>query len=696
MLPALSRHRMIYPPRTHRVPMSAQPSFFSELQRRHVYKVGAAYAVAGWLLVQVVTQVLPIFHVSELAQRIIVLLVIAGFPIALVLAWLFDLTPQGIVRTGAAKDRPESNADLQQRRGADHRMNYLLGGLLLLALVYFVAERTLLKPGASAIATSNTTANSVAVLPFENLSDDKSNAYFAQGIQDEILTRLSKVGALRVISRTSTASFGARPDNLPEIAKRLGVDNLLEGSVQKSGDEVRINVQLIRAATDDHLWAETYDRKLDNVFGVEGEVAQAIADALNARLTGDEHRAMDQVPTRNAAAYDAYLHGLAAELRFTSDDDYLEAQRYFEQAIQLDPAFALAWAHLSITLSYLYLNGYDHSAQGLIRLRDSADTAMKLQPDLGEAWLARGYYFYRGQSDFDAALSAFQQASRRLPNSAEVAAAIAYVKRRQGHWDEALDQLKAAINRDPQNISYRIGVAETLGALHRYAEAQHTLDDAVAIKPDLLSLRGLKIAWYQNQGDLVASQALLDTLPAEFIDGEHITLRAVQLFYQHRYAELAQLMQHYQPQPGRRLGVQMLNLDTLLAAGQLFGGNRDAALATFKTAKAHALELRRAGNETSFLICNLGVIEAGLGEREQALADGRHCVELSRNDQWQNADDQNTLAKIEALVGEREAALTALPQLLALPNGLAPGDLRFSPVWDSLRSDPRFKKLLDS
>lgn len=671
--------------------MSAKPSFFAELQRRHVYKVGAAYAVAAWLLAQVATQVLPVFEVGEAAQRIILLLLIAGFPLALILAWLFDLTPQGIVRTTDAADHGETANAVKVRRGADHRLNYMLGGLLALALAFLLAERTVLKPAASRFAAKP--GHSIAVLPFENLSDDKANAYFAQGIQDEILTRLSKLGALRVISRTSTASLDSKPGNLAEIAGRLGVDTFLEGSVQKSGDVTRINVQLIRAATDDHLWAETYDRKLDNVFSVEGEVAQAIADALNAQLTGDEHRALDAAPTRNAQAYDAYLRGIADDLRF-SLPGYLDAEKAYEAAVQADPEFALAWAHLSITRSFLYLNGHGHDAQGLARLRESADTAMRLQPQLGEAWLARGYYFYRGLSDFDSALAAFEEASRRLPNNAEVSAAIAYVLRRQGKLDEVVARLQTAARRDPQNTSYWSSIAETEAARRRYAEAQTALDRALVIEPARVGLLMQKVRLLQQQGKLDAAQTIIDTLQSGADTPEVISTTATQLFYRHRYDSLTSLLEGFLAQPGFDLGDNGPGLYSLLGAAKLYGGDQRGAQAAFETGKQIALGLRRKGVDTANLACNLGVIEAGLGERDAALAEGRHCLQLSAGDQWQNASAQATQATIDVLIGEPETALAALPKLLQTPNGADFGDLRYSPVWDPLRGNPKFETLL--
>src|SRR5579863_9033964 len=253
-------------------------SFFKELRRRNVYKVGAMYAVAGWLVVQVATQVLPVFDVSALAQRIIVLIIVAGFPVALVLSWIYELTPQGIVKTD------EVAADESITRHTGQKLNFVIIGVLGLAVLFLIVQRYVLPKSVDAGAAI--TDKSVAVLPFANLSDDKANAYFAEGIQDEILTRLAKVGALKVISRTSTQHYASSPNNLPEIAKQLGVANILEGSVQKVGEAVHINVQLIRAATDDHLWAEIYNRKLDDIFGVEGEVAGAIAEQLNAKLSG--------------------------------------------------------------------------------------------------------------------------------------------------------------------------------------------------------------------------------------------------------------------------------------------------------------------------------------------------------------------------------------------------------------------------
>src|SRR6476660_1060305 len=325
--------------------MSERHSFFVELKRRNVYKVAIAYAVVGWLLKQVATQVFPFFEIPNWAVRLVVLAIVAGFPIALVIAWAFELTPEGLKRT-------EDVDPVAQGSRKRHAWIYvvIVGAAASIGLIFigrYTARNTASVPRTEAATVSIVPQKSIAVLPFENLSDDKSNAYFAEGIQDEILTRLSKIAALKVISRTSTQKYKSAPDNLREVGQQLGVANLLEGSVQKAGNAVHINVQLIKAVTDEHLWAESYDRELQNIFSVEGEVAGAIADQLNAKLSGKEKRELGARPTKNPDAYDAYLRGLAFEGGVQDfQASLLKSIDAFENAVRLDPEFAIAWAHL--------------------------------------------------------------------------------------------------------------------------------------------------------------------------------------------------------------------------------------------------------------------------------------------------------------------------------------------------------------
>ncbi|HET9367571.1 MAG TPA: hypothetical protein VFO22_05830, partial [Candidatus Udaeobacter sp.] len=358
----------------------SERSFFAELKRRNVYKVAVAYAVVSWLLTQIATQVFPFFEIPSWGVRLVILLIVVGFPIALVLAWAFELTPEGLKRT----DEVEPHKSILRSTG--RKLDSLIIAVLLLVIAVFAYQR--FTPGQK--ASTIVPEKSIAVLPFENRSEDKANAYFADGIQDEILTRLSKIADLKVISRTSTQHYESAPENLREIAKQLGVAHILEGSVQKSGQAVRVNVQLIKAANDSHLWADTFDRKLIDIFSVETEVAKAIADQLRAKLTGQEEQVIAAKPTDNPEAYDAYLRGLAYTLKTTtSPPNALAAQKYLREAVRLDPKFALAWA----LLSYADASGYIvQSLQPTVALREearqAAETALTLQPNLGEAVLA--------------------------------------------------------------------------------------------------------------------------------------------------------------------------------------------------------------------------------------------------------------------------------------------------------------------
>src|SRR5262249_24937440 len=296
---------------------------------------------------------------------------------------------------------------------------------------------------------------SIAVLPFANLSEDKANAYFADGIQDEILTRLSKIADLKVISRTSTQHYKSTPKNLPEIARQLGVAHILEGSVQKSADAVRVNVQLIKAANDSHLWADTFDRKLTDIFSVESDVAKGIADQLRAKLTGQEEQVISAKPTENTEAYDAYLRGLAYSLKTPlTPANFLGAQKYLREAVRLDPKFALAWALLSYTESRGYLTQNLQPTDALRKdARQAAETALTLQPNLGEAILAKGFYHYGCLKDYGIAVHYFDQARSMLPNSSRILQSLAYVTRRRGDWDQSESYFNEAERLDPRNVT---------------------------------------------------------------------------------------------------------------------------------------------------------------------------------------------------------------------------------------------------
>jgi TolB-like protein/Tfp pilus assembly protein PilF len=666
--------------------MSAKTSLLAELRRRHVYKVGATYAVAGWLLVQIATQVFPFFEISNAAVRWVVIIVIAGLPIALILAWLFDITPQGIVRTDDVDAAGETPAAAREQRGTDRKLNYILGALLVLGAGYLIAERMLPK-------SDGGSEKSIAVLPFENLSRDPDNAYFAEGIQDEILTRLANIGALKVISRTSTQHYASSPDNLPEIARQLGVANIVEGSVQKAGDAVHINVQLIHAASDAHLWAESYNRKLDDVFGVEGEVAQTIAETLRAKLSGSEAEQLAAKPTDNAAAYDAYLRGIAEENLSFSWEQLRNASAYFAEAVRLDPDFALAWARGSNIDGLIYFQLLDRSAERLQAARHGADMAMKLAPASAEAWLAKGSLLYH-TLDFDGASAAFEQARRLQPNSPELQSNIGFLERRRGHYAQAVELLQSSLDRDPLNIRTLTTLADTTLTLNRPVRARQWLDRALAFRPGDPALLVTKAHSFMDEADLDTAGTLLAPLKLQAGDDYAFGTQITYLQYRRDYAPAITGLQSLMHAPAFVLNGWTSIDYPVLGWMQRLAGDEQAARATFTEGRDKIEALRASWNDNGYLASNLALTLAGLGDAEGAQREAEHSIALTETDRYNRDGLRIAQASALALSGRHEAALDLLEALAKGPVAPSYGDLKFNPYWDSLRADPRFAKLL--
>jgi TolB-like protein/Tfp pilus assembly protein PilF/predicted Ser/Thr protein kinase len=533
---------------------------------------------------------------------------------------------------------------------------------------------------------------SIAVLPFENLSNNADNTYFAEGIQEEILTRLVKIGDLKVISRSSTQKYKSAPDNLPEVGKQLGVAHVLEGSVQKVANTVHVNVQLIRAETDEHLWAESYNRKLDDVFGVEGEVASAVADQLNAKLSGAEQKAVVEKPTQNAAAYDAYLHAVAVDNAQTLETTKRVADLYAD-AVRLDPQFALSWARLAIARSQLYFNGIDLETNSGAAVKDAADRAMSLQLELGEAWLAQGVYRYRVLRDFQGALQSYEEALRRLPNSAFVLEQMAHLERRLGHVDVAQKNYQAAAQLDPRNIGILLNLADTLQSVRRFYEARTVIDRVLEMSPENEAALAAKAQSFQSQGRLNEAAEVLAKAPANSQDLALTVVEALQLYYERRFdAAIAQIQQHMPAAIANDPRVL-----TLLGHSQKLGGHEDGARATFARAAA-ALKPTPSSVvvvDARLLPCYLSQAYAGIGEKEKALEQARHAISDYDSDAIAKPFAEIILAILEAQIGDIDSAIGALPHLLEVPNGATRGGLRIDPLWDPLRNDPRFQKLCE-
>ncbi|HET7778280.1 MAG TPA: tetratricopeptide repeat protein [Rudaea sp.] len=663
-------------------------SFLRELKRRNVYKVGAMYAVGGWLLVQVATQVLPLFEVSALAQRLIVLVVVAGFPIALVLSWVYEVTPQGIART--AEIAPEQS--ITGRTG--QRLNIVIIAALILAVAFLLVQHYVL-PNKAAVAVGPINEKSVAVLPFENLSDEKSNAYFAEGIQDEILTRLAKIGALKVISRTSTQHYASNPGNLPEIARQLGVANILEGSVQKAGDAVHINVQLIRAATDDHLWAEVYNRKLDDIFGVEGEVAGAIAEALNAKLSGAEQAAVAKRPTENLAAYEAYLRARALQTKGYDFATTRKVAAAYAEAVRLDPQFALAWAERTRIEGYLYFNNVDTDTITAESLKQATDTALRLQPKLSEAMLAKGSYLYRVQRDFTGAQKVYEEVLQQSPNDHDALQDLGLVERRQGHWEQALAHLQRALVLDPLNAGLLTTVGgETLLNMRRFKEAHEALDRALAIAPnDGLALT-YKISAYQAEGKLEEAARILENVPSAGIDPGLASYRAYQRLLERRFpVAIGEITPLLSKSDDALNGFGPL-LTLYLGTAQRANGDAAAATATFERLIAQLQpKARRVDDSLAPVVLAQAYAEAG--KHAAALDQARLALELFGNDANMRPTAQVAVAQVLMMGGDAEGAIEILKTTLPVAGAFYTAALlRLDPLWDPLRGNPRFEALL--
>ena len=577
--------------------------------------------------------------------------------------------------------------------------------LLVLAAIVAAFIFVLRKPTRALLSVA---AKSIAVLPFENLSEDKANAYFAEGIQDEILTRLSKIADLKVISRTSTQQYQSKPGNLSEIARQLGVAHILEGSVQKSGDTVRVNVQLIKAANDSHLWADTFDRKLTDIFAVESEVAKAIAEQLRAKITGQEEQVIVAKPTDNPEAYDAYLRGLAYNVKTTyTPANALGAQKYLREAVRLDPKFALSWALLSIADARGYIT---QALQPTVALREetrqAAETALALQPNLGEALLAAGNYYYACVKDYDTAVRYFEQARQFLPNSSQIPALLASVARRRGQWDRSESYFNQTEQLDPRNVNLLGQHAQLYIERRRFPEALRKFDQVLDIMPDDVDTLAAKAAIAQAEGDLPRASALLASIHPSAEDPQALETQIYQAILERRPAQIIRRLKEILAKPDPALGYGIGELRFYLGWGQEVAGDHTAAQESWRQARGELEPFLKEQPENFALIGDLALTSMGLGDKAGAfkLIERAMAVIPIEKDAVQGPIPIEILARVSARMGEPDRAMAALEKLLSIPYDgalaqnvpLTSALLRLDPMFDPLRNDPRFQKLLGS
>jgi TolB-like protein len=649
-------------------------SFFAELKRRKVHRVAIAYAVAAWLLIQIATQVFPFFEIPNWAVRLVVLLLVLGFPIALILSWIFDLTPQGIRRTEES-------------------------------------DRSLAALPVGPAAIRNIPEKSIAVLPFENLSDDKENEYFAAGVHNDILSNLAKVADLKVISRTSVQQFKSGTRNLREIGLALGVAHILEGTARRAGNRIRVNAQLIDARSDAQLWGETFDREITDLFALQSELAQRISQELRANLSAREKTNLQTHPTRDILAYELFLR--ARELFHWAGSGYsydkgADALRLIDEAIKRDPQFALAYGLASRLHSELFWFGYDKSASRLEKAKAAADAALELQPDLGEAHLAKAFYYYYGFRQYDVAQKHVTDAIRAIPNDADVLNTAGAIARRVGRWNEAASSLEQARDRDPRNLSVLWSLFESYLALHEYTKADGTVNDALSVSPaaDFFVLARNAIALFRD-GDTAPLRSALRKLPRSFDPGGATSTIALRLSLMERDVEEADRVlaacRHEKLDDNGLSGVAGA-LDGYTVPKSWYAGliaqargNESSARAAFEQAKqAVRDDLLQSPNDAKTLAM-LALIHAAVGEKNEALGAAKRAGELLpiAKDSFDGPILATTLAAVSAKLGEKDSAIRQLESLVGVPNGPTPGTLRVEPEWDSLRDDSRFKKLAE-
>jgi TolB-like protein/class 3 adenylate cyclase/Tfp pilus assembly protein PilF len=587
-------------------------------------------------------------------------------------------------------------------------MRWAMIGAVLLIVAAVAVGLLILGPKWSQTATTVISDKSIAVLPFENLSRDPDNAYFADGIQDEILTRLSKIADLKVISRTSTQHYKSAPENLPGIARQLGVAHILEGSVQKSGDAVRVNVQLIKAANDSHLWADTFDRKLTDIFSVESEVAKAIAEQLRAHLSGQEEQVIAARPTDNPEAYDAYLRGLAYNLKTANTPaNVLGAQKYLREAVRLDPKFALSWA----LLSYVDARGYITTAlQPTVALREearqAAETALTLQPNLGEAVLAKGQYHYACLKDYDTAVRYFEQARQLLPNSSKIPEALAYVERRRGQSDRSESYFNEAERLDPRNVFLLSQHAQLYILLRHFPEALRKFDQVLNITPDDVDTLVNKAAIAQAEGDLPRASALLAPLHPAADDTVAVETQVYQAILERHPARVIPRLKEILAKPDPALGFYNGELRFWLGWAQEVASDHAAAQESWRQARSELEPFLKEQPDNFQLIADLALTNMGLGDKAAAfrLIDQAMAAIPIEKDAIDGPSSIESLARVAARSEEPDRAIAALQKILSIPYEsplaanvpLTPALLRLDPMFDPLRNDPRFQKLVAS
>ena len=669
------------------------PKFLTELKRRNVYRAAVAYGVVAWFLTQLTTQVFPFFEIPSSAVRFVVIALAVGFPIAMLLSWIYELTPEGVVRT---EDLNPVQARSVQRRSGRLLDFIIIGALLLVIAMLIVGRFPFYRETGDSISQK-----SIAVLPFENLSADPENAYFADGIQDDVLTNVAKIGELKVISRSSVMQYRGQPRNLREIGKAMRVSNVLEGTVRRSGNKVRVNVQLIDANTDNHIWANDYDRDVTDVFSIQSDLAHNIAEALQARLSPEEKSRLTRPPTENGEAYLAFIqaHNLAGA--FENSEKLKQSEQLYQRAIELDPNFALALARYSQLESWM-LRTHEASAEHRERARTLAERALQLQPDLPEAHLALGFSYYYGDNNYEAALKEFEIAQRALPNESEAYMAIGAIQRRLGKWAESTANLEKAVSLNPRETWPLQNLTFNYQMLRNFDAANKTIDRALQIDPQGISLWGIKATLaISEKGDLSVGEKLLEKAKSFPMSSEEraklIGGQANLLLAQRKYQEVLQLAATVPDDTFAAVPGSLAFKYFPLGIAHKALGDDAAARAAFLKAKSIFEEQLKQQPDDADLRGEFAKLLAWLGEKDAAIAEAQRAIDLrpESKDAFEGPQVTEQVAQVYTILGDKARAIELLDGLLSRPSELTSQTLKVDPVWDPLRADPAFQKLCE-
>ena len=675
-------------------------TFFGELKRRNVYKVAVAYIVGGWALAQGLAQVLPVFSVPNWIIQLFVLLIILGLPVALCLAWAFELTPEGLKRT---EDVDDVAAAAHKKRAWIY---VVIAGAVVSIGLFFLGRYSAINatPGQSEAATG-IQQKSIAVLPFENLSDDKQNTYFADGVLDQILTNLAKVSDLRVISHTSVRQYkSGEPRNLREIGKQLGVTHILEGSVRRSGDRLRISAQLIDARTDSQIWAETYDRTAADLFAIQSDLAQSIVTQLQTKLSAQQKAEIEQLPTQDLLAFELYQRAKQIVDSYLIADDVraalLSALQSLDQAIKRDPDFVSAYCYIARANDLLYFFDLDPTPDRVLLAEAAVKAALRLRPDSAEAHFAMADFLFRCHRDYDGALKELGIARPGLPNDTAFFILSGYINRRRNNWAQAEQDFSTAVALDPRNPNAYNLLADTYNLLRKHRLAAQVYDRVLAAgerTPIVFFRRDSAI--FNGTGNSTELHRVLSENPDMDVGGGQTPTRVWLALIDGNFAEAERVLAASPREDFQDIDYSFYYpkawFEAMIARAK---GDSAGAAAAFTAARAVFEQRLAVKPEHARTLAVLAQVDAGLGRKELAIQEAQHAVDLMplSKDVYDGALVLEGLAQVYTWSNEPDRAIELLQKLATMPSYVNYARTKLYPIWNPLRGDPRFQKIVNS